>query len=265
VSRSRNIKPGFFENEDLAELGAEAMLLFAGLWTHVDREGRCEDRPKRIRAKLFPYFDVDVDGLLDALAERGFIERYAVDGIRYIQVTNFCKHQSPHVKEQPSTIPAPDMHQTCTEQAPPDSGFSDSLIVDCGLLESPPTPSEGDVVKTKRRRQIPATWALTPELREYAIKHGIPADRVDDFAEEFKTYWRGDGRVKADWDATFQVRARDQAWRYAARAGPNGQRRITMDDLDRLMEEQGGPARNDDGAEDPAGTLPASKTLGPGR
>ena len=61
MARTRNIKPGFFRNEDLAELGAYAMLLYAGLWTIADREGRLEDRPKRIKVDVLPYFDQPVD------------------------------------------------------------------------------------------------------------------------------------------------------------------------------------------------------------
>ena len=49
MARSRNIKPGFFKNEDLLDLPYEYRLLFVGLWTLADREGYLEDRPKRIR------------------------------------------------------------------------------------------------------------------------------------------------------------------------------------------------------------------------
>ena len=61
MARSRNIKPGFFTNDGLAELPFEVRLLFIGLWTLADREGRLEDRPKRIRMEIFPGDNVDVD------------------------------------------------------------------------------------------------------------------------------------------------------------------------------------------------------------
>jgi hypothetical protein len=78
MARSRIIKPGFFRNEDLAELPAMTRLLFAGLWTLADKEGRLEDRPKRIRADVFPYDDLtgaDVHTMLHELAAGGFIQR----------------------------------------------------------------------------------------------------------------------------------------------------------------------------------------------
>ena len=118
MARSRNIKPGLFKNDILAELPPLARLLFIGLWCVADREGRLEDRVKRIKAEVLPYDNCNVDDLLNKLHESGFIVRYTVEGNQYIEITNFVKHQNPHVKEQASDIPAPDLHQTCTELAP---------------------------------------------------------------------------------------------------------------------------------------------------
>lgn len=54
MARARNIKPGFFKNELLAEMPPEIRLLFMGLWCIADREGRFEERPKKIKMELFP-------------------------------------------------------------------------------------------------------------------------------------------------------------------------------------------------------------------
>lgn len=107
MARARNIKPGFFRNADLVELPIEARLLFVGLWTLADREGRLEDRPKQIKMEIFPADSVDCDAMLNALASAGFLVRYEVDGKKYAQVVNFTKHQMPHHKEVASEIPAP--------------------------------------------------------------------------------------------------------------------------------------------------------------
>ena len=109
MARSRNIKPGLFQNEYLAELPFETRLLFAGLPCYADREGRLEDRPKRIKMSMFPADSLDVDVMLCDLDRAGFIQRYAVDDIKYIQIVNFLKHQKPHQKEQASIIPSNDL------------------------------------------------------------------------------------------------------------------------------------------------------------
>ena len=70
MARARNIKPGFFDNEILGELPALTRLLFIGLWCLADREGRLQDRPKRIKKELLGYDDVtadDVDTMLQQL------------------------------------------------------------------------------------------------------------------------------------------------------------------------------------------------------
>lgn len=107
MARVRNLDPGFFTNEELVELPFEYRLLFAGLWTIADREGRLEDRPKRIRMALFPCDDVDVDAGLQRLHAAGLVVRYAVDGIAYLAIPKFLQHQKPHPRETASVIPPP--------------------------------------------------------------------------------------------------------------------------------------------------------------
>ena len=107
MPRARNIKPGFFTNEVLAELPPLTRLLFIGLWTEADREGRLEDRPRRLKMRLFPGDEFDVEEAIEALSSAGFILRYAADGGQYVQILAWHKHQRPHYKEGPSTIPAP--------------------------------------------------------------------------------------------------------------------------------------------------------------
>jgi hypothetical protein len=115
MARTRYIKPALYTNEELAECSIAARYLFPALWTLADREGRMEDRPKRIKAAAFPYDDFDVNALLKELADRGFILRYQDDCGAYIQINNFAKHQKPHQKEQVSTIPPPRSLQTTTK------------------------------------------------------------------------------------------------------------------------------------------------------
>lgn len=106
MARSRNIKPGFFQNEDLQELDFATRLFFIGLWTEADKEGRLEDRPKKLKNALFPADDVEVEQMLEGLAAYGFISRYERAGKKIIQIVKWAKHQNPHRREAPSTLPA---------------------------------------------------------------------------------------------------------------------------------------------------------------
>lgn len=133
MARTRSIKPGFFDNETLGDLPPLTRLLFIGLWCIADREGRLEDKPRRIKKILLGYDDVDADRtdkMLQALHDSGFIYRYSIGEERYIEVVNFTKHQNPHVREKASEIPPPsedyvpndavygEGHQHSTRQAP---------------------------------------------------------------------------------------------------------------------------------------------------
>lgn len=189
MARSRNIKPGFYKNEDLAECSIWARFIFPGLWMLADREGRLEDRPKRIKGELLPFDNQDVDRLLDELKEREFILRYQVGADRYIQILAFERHQHPHHKEPRSTIPKPetpppmqrgaspglDAHATAAKpeasprpapdlprSSPSDSGF---LIPDSGKPSSPSDdalPSAS--ARTSRSEASPSLSVRTSQI-----------------------------------------------------------------------------------------------------
>jgi len=114
MARIRGLKPEFFLDEDIAELSFPARLCYQGLWCQADREGRLEDRPKYLKAVIFPYDDVDMEALLRELEKpkrrtgMPFILRYVgSDGKKYIQILKFTEHQRPHHTEKQSEIPPP--------------------------------------------------------------------------------------------------------------------------------------------------------------
>ena len=125
MPRARKIKYGFFINEKLSELDFPIRMLFAGLWTIADREGKLEDRPKKIHAQLFPYdYDLRIDQFLDALQDAQFLRRYKIGDAQYIQILNFNVHQNPHKNEAASVIPNPETqkHGASMIQAPDKHG-----------------------------------------------------------------------------------------------------------------------------------------------
>lgn len=156
MARARSLKPGFFTNDELAAVAPLGRLLFAGLWTLADREGRLEDRPKKIKVEILPYDDVDVGVLLNELSARGFIHRYESGGEQFIEIVSFLKHQNPHVKEPASAIPAPGKNGSRTKprtvRKPSENG-SDRAV---SITHSPfPIPDS----ITGLRPEVWAAWA----------------------------------------------------------------------------------------------------------
>lgn len=107
----------FFLNEQVAALPFECRLLFIGLWTQADREGRLEDRPARLKASLFPYDPINIEAALDCLRTAGLIIRYVARGQQIIAIPTWHKHQQPHIREADSDLPELE-HETSTVLAP---------------------------------------------------------------------------------------------------------------------------------------------------
>lgn len=105
MARIRYLKPDFFFDEDIATLSFKHRLAFQGLWCYADREGILEDTPKRLKALIFPYDNIDMDIILKELTNKPFIHRYTNDNKKYIQIINFLKHQKPHHTEKESIFP----------------------------------------------------------------------------------------------------------------------------------------------------------------
>lgn len=154
MARSRNIKPGFFKNEELIQAPIAARLLFIGLWTLADRNGILEYRPLRIRAEIFPYeSEHDVNGYITVLERLGFVQRLTDGKTDYLWIVNFVRHQNPHHTEKTS-FPSPESlkkqqvtnhNSDITVKQPLNNGDNpaDSLLLipdSLNLIPEPPIP-----------------------------------------------------------------------------------------------------------------------------
>lgn len=115
MARARNIKPSFFQNEELAELDPLARLFFIGLWTVANYKGCVEFRPKRLKVQLLPYDNCDTELIAKNLEKSGFVAIYSVAGQRYLKVVNFEKHQNPHKNERDGGSEIPDIGESDTQ------------------------------------------------------------------------------------------------------------------------------------------------------
>ena len=226
MARARNIKPSVMDNEELAELEPLSRLLFIYLWMLADKEGRLEDRPKRIAAQALAYDrGADVGAMLDDLHKAGFIARYTAQGAACIQVLNFSKHQTPHVREAESVLPR--MEKSTTKEVPkhnlgsaeasprsPDSGFSDSGFSDCGRAQAMPAPPtrKPKAVKT----QMPEDFAVSQRVRDWADKQGFR--QLEQHLDAFKRKATAKAYTYASWDDAFMEAVREDWAKLRGRA-----------------------------------------------
>lgn len=166
--RARLLKPGFFDDADLARLPMGARLLFAGLWCMADREGLLIDSTKKIAGDIFPH-DAnigadEVDAWLDELSPRQIV-RYSVDGGNYIQIKNFSKHQTVNVKERASGIPKPS--RSALKKTMPSTEKDNAEHV---LFTLPPEAEAEAVVLAHAARSAhePSPWSSSVDLEDIA-------------------------------------------------------------------------------------------------
>lgn len=118
MARIRTCKPDFFRHEQLQELekqhpGLRPMLVYEGLWTQADREGRFPWKPKTLALDILPFLQdthggtISMEAVMALLAAEGFILRYTVAGVEYGAVVEWHRHQLVSRDEPASEIPAP--------------------------------------------------------------------------------------------------------------------------------------------------------------
>ena len=116
--RIRTIKPEFFTHDRLFDAEHETKLplrlAYIGLWCAADREGRFRWEPRRLRAQIFPYENIDFPRVLDALTTRGFIVKYCkagVDDVCFGSIPSWHNHQVINNRERESQLPEPPTDQ----------------------------------------------------------------------------------------------------------------------------------------------------------
>lgn len=242
MARARNIKPAIMDNEDLSDFDPLTRLLFVYLWMLADREGRLEDRPKRIAAQALPYDRAaDVESMLNDLNEGKFINRYVIKAYRVIQITSFLKHQTPHGTEKDSVLPdesgmfkvhvrsnngyatgeftlvqeldsikkQTDNSDLTVKELSSNTLIPDSLIPDSSLTSVSEGAQSAKPPAKQRGSRLDPDWVLPKQWGDWALSE-FPHWSADDVRQEalkFKDHWLSESGSKArknDWIATWR-------------------------------------------------------------
>jgi hypothetical protein len=122
MARIRTIKPEFWSSEQVIDCNPMARLLFIGLWNFADDHGAFPDKPKQIKACVFPGDDFtprQIDAWLAELSACGLIRRYEAREVsreashkdeRFLFITGWFDHQkidhrsAPKYPRPPATV-----------------------------------------------------------------------------------------------------------------------------------------------------------------
>jgi len=109
MPRKRMIDPEIWRDTDFATLPLMGKLLFIGIFSHADDEGRLEADPMGLKIKIFPADSQDIQEIksaLETLEKRGLVVIYEASGKKFLFIPKWFKHQSVP-KPHPSDLPLP--------------------------------------------------------------------------------------------------------------------------------------------------------------
>ncbi|KAA5935351.1 hypothetical protein F3I27_23195 [Pantoea sp. Bo_2] len=248
MARIRTIKPEFWTDEKVVECSFEARLMFIGMFNFADDKGNLVRSPKRIKMQIFPADMIDCEPLIKELSCVGLLREYSVNGVDYIHIEGFSKHQKIN-RPSATTIPAPGvLNDDSVKESGLDGGCSlngcptehtDSMSTDESLREHSVSTHIGltDGKEGKGREKegnkntvsdsdrtggdpdfddLPAQAELEP-----ASDDGMHPDKPDPVSEAFENiFWgaglRKDAKVKAR--TAFGTKFR--AWRAVSKGTP---------------------------------------------
>jgi len=98
VARNRTIVPGFWTSEQVVSVKPVARLLFLGLVSNADDDGRLKGSPAYLRMVVFPsdrLSETRIQAMRDELVSAGLIKVYQDEnGNDLIWIPTWHKHQS---------------------------------------------------------------------------------------------------------------------------------------------------------------------------
>lgn len=109
MARKRQIDPGIWLDEAFMELSVPARLLFIGMISLADDEGRLKAGPQYLKAAIFPSDSTTVkhvQGWREEITSTHIAQLYSVDAQTFIWLPKFTEHQY-MTRRFPSHIPPP--------------------------------------------------------------------------------------------------------------------------------------------------------------
>lgn len=123
MARKRFLTPDIWSDAFFVKLSPQERLLFIGLITLADDEGRLRATPSYLKGEIFPEDrlpEVRIKELRDRIAALNrSVQLYKVDGMAYIQLHNWPRYQRPS-HATPSRLPPPRRYKK-----PPNSSRED--------------------------------------------------------------------------------------------------------------------------------------------
>lgn len=212
MARKRMISPEIWENEGFGELSMLAKVLFIGMISQADDDGKGVLSPQLLKSKILPYDELriaDVDKALNeighnlsaglssetdedkALNERGHklsVVFYEVEGKRYYLFENWRKWQTIN-RPIPSKLPNPPVADGEGGGIHSHGVFNDNSMSthaqlnECSRLKEEYI-NENNITHTARTREDGSACKNEEEIKE------LPSLNTEEFQEQFEKFRR---------------------------------------------------------------------------
>ena len=220
-------------SEQVGYLSVEARLLYIGIITLADDDGRLKGSPHYLRGQIFPYDDVlaiQVEDWRDEVVAQGLLEKYEVEGSTFLQHPKWTEYQKLR-KDRKKVSNIPSGNQVATTGIPDDNQESSEVKVsevksrqdkiEKLRLKEPSlrTPKETTILffdSVDLLNTGGEVEELVNFLQQLSQSNGIPKERLWVEVKKFHFYWtelNGTGK-KQRWEMqkTFMVNRRLATW-----------------------------------------------------
>ena len=187
MARKRMIDPNMWQSEDFSHLTPLAKIVFVGMISNADDEGRGRAKPVYLKSILFPYDDAlraaDIEKSLQEISAYLSVTLYDHDGNKYYQLDNWHKWQKID-RPQKSQISPP--NNTVGDDSSNDRRTLDdeSLLIEENTKEEEKT--EENVKRAGAHERKPFSPPTLEEVCEYCKqrKNNVDPDRFWDYFNE---------------------------------------------------------------------------------
>ena len=181
MARIRTLKPEAWQDRKVRQQGRDQRLLFVGLITMADDEGRLHALPATTIGNVYPG-DEDVtgamvEGWLIDLERSGLIVRYDVDGDPYVWLPGWSKHQKISHPSKSTLPPPPETLRSASADSPETLLPYPDPDPDPGVDPDPDPRQAGGSKKENDNDRVRVDQALTA-LRPVALAAGQQLERA---------------------------------------------------------------------------------------
>lgn len=185
MARKRMIDPGIWQSEDFSKLSTLAKLVFIGLFSLADDEGKGRCNPVYLKSTLFPYEEgirsADIDKTLSEISSNMSVIFYTCDGSSYYSLYNWNTWQK---IDRPSESKIPNYNKETMQLLFDDNSTNARRVVapNKNRIEDNKNIKE----KEEKRNRIVETYKSIctnlPQIKKLTDKR---KKSVDNFIKEF--------------------------------------------------------------------------------